>query len=381
MGLVRRIAVLIAFALFLAPAALLGTAVLTEGQADTSENRSLASWPAWDGSARRYTRGVDAFLSDRFGLRMPLIRLARDVRDNLGEDAPAVVRGRDPWLFLGELAYRDEFEGVGEWDAAQVERWAESLVEAREALAARGVPLIVTIAPDKARIYPEHVPGDWRQGGRRFKQAVLSHPAVSAFGADVEPAILDAKARGEAVYFARDTHWSPSGGAAAARVLLGRLDPEVLHPRPQNAPVADRPAERLYDLEAMLGEAETSEPTSRRAGFPALSGYSVTPATVLPDGTPERGALHTIVVTHDTDNGASGTLVIVGDSFADSMMPQLAAGYRRVVRIHHGGAAYTVGTDEILSYDPDAVLLMIVERSAHRKPRPLVVGPTVRSGG
>ena len=69
--------------------------------------------------------------------------------------------------------------------------------------------------------------------------------------------------------------------------------------------------------------------------------------------------------------------MIVGDSFADFMMEQFMPSFERVVKIHHGGELYDVGTDEVLSYDPDAVLVMIVERSAHRKDHPIVVGPTV----
>ena len=43
-----------------------------------TENRRLAPWPEWNGSARDYTAAIDAHLSDRFGGRMTLIRFARE---------------------------------------------------------------------------------------------------------------------------------------------------------------------------------------------------------------------------------------------------------------------------------------------------------------
>jgi hypothetical protein len=86
-------------------------------------------------------------------------------------------------------------------------------------------------------------------------------------------------------------------------------------------------------------------------------------------------------VTDDRPRETQKTLVVIGDSFTDAMMPYLKWPYDRVVRIHHGAGDYTVGTDEVLSYNPDAVLIMIVERSAHRKSRPLVIGPSIDADG
>lgn len=137
----------------------------------TTENRALAAWPQWgetaDGGsgdaldpAQRYTEGINAHLSDRFGARMPLIRFARKIRDNLGEDAPLVVRGKGDWLFLGRESLRDEFEGQGPWTDADVDRWVEDILAAKAVFDARGIPFALSIAPDKARIMPEFLPDD-----------------------------------------------------------------------------------------------------------------------------------------------------------------------------------------------------------------------------
>ena len=359
--------------LFLLPAA--GFAAGLFGDAQTSENRALASWPSL--GQPDYFKGIDAFLSDRFGGRMALIRLSREVRDNLGEDPDAVVRGQDGWLYLGESAYRDEFEGVGAWDDAQVERWVADLLAARDVFEGAGIPFAATIAPDKARIYPETLPKDWRLGGRRFKSRVLGDARLSDLSFDIEPDLLLRKDTGDLVYFARDTHWNPTGGAVASAAIMNALDPSRTLARHDPGAMTLISPYEPQDLERMQGQENSEEVPSLIVPSPRPEGYAVDMVGADETGVPARGYLHTKVVTHSDFPDATGTLVIVGDSFADAMMEFFTPSFRTIVKIHHGAEDFTVGTDEVLSYDPDAVLLMIVERSAHRKARPILVGPTV----
>ena len=391
-GLIRTLGASLLILVFLVP--LGGYLLGWFGEAGTSENRALADWPRWGDRvteagpgappldlAQHYTAGVDAHLSDRFGARMSLIRLARKVKDNLGEDPEQVVRGKDGYLFLGETALRDEFEGVGAWSDDTVEQWVADLRAVRDALEESDVPFAASIPPDKARIYAEYLPDDWREGGRRFRSRVLTDPRLDGIAFDADDVLLQAKANGEQVYFRRDTHWTNSGGQPFVDAFLDRIDPQGFRPRYRPAPPTMRTRPGLRDMEAMMGETDTSEPPARIIADPVVRGYEVQMVDADGDGTPDRGALHTKIITHDAAPEAAGTLVIVGDSFADFVMPLFTPAFARIVKIHHGSDLYTVGTDEILSYDPDAVLLLVVERSAHRKDRPVVVGPTIREGG
>ena len=380
--LIRNIAVVLLLAAFTLPAIGYAVGMVRGANVSAAENRRLSAFPRWSEAEtfRGYTDDIDANLRDNFGGRTTLIDIARNVRDNLGEDPPLVVRGEDDWLFLGQTGYREEFEGRGRWNDARVEGWVRDLRAAEAVFAERGIPFAAAIAPDKARIYSEHLPGDWTMGERRFATSLLR--GMQGAGSDafvsLDAAMLRAKAAGEQVYYRRDTHWSPSGSFAASQVWMDAMG--GTRPRYDGGTVALRGRAALGDLDRMSGEEASTEPEAMMRADPNTPGYSVVFPHIAPNGDPERGALATKTIEADVD-GARGTLVIVGDSFADFMMPQFMAGYERVVKIHHGSEAFTVGTDEILSYDPDAVLFLVVERDAARKARPILVGPSTDAGG
>ena len=375
--LVRNILAVLLLAAFTLPAVGYAVGMARGAAVSKSENRRLAGFPSWRAgdSFRGYTSRIDDHLKDRFGGRTLLIDVAREVRDNLGEDPPLVVRGKDDWLFLGQTGYREEYEGRGRWDDAQVGSWAEDLSAADSYFESRGIPFIAAIAPDKARIYPEHLPEDWTRGERRFAAAVLDATERDVTR-DLEPAILAAKAAGEQAYLRRDTHWAPSGSLAALNVLLDALGREP----GEGGPVGQRTRSELGDLERMSGSDAPSEPPYAGRALPSRAGYAPRFPERDADGVPVRRALATKIITDGVDD-ADGTLVIVGDSFADFMMPQIMPHFARVVKIHHGAGEYTVGTDEVVAYSPDAVLFLVVERDAARKERPLLIGPTLDADG
>jgi hypothetical protein len=71
-----------------------------------------------------------------------------------------------------------------------------------------------------------------------------------------------------------------------------------------------------------------------------------------------------------TETAPQGTLVIVGDSFGDAMTGHFRPSYSEIIRIHHGAHLKTVTLDEVLAYNPDAVLFATAERQAASKERP-----------
>ncbi|MGB3455022.1 MAG: hypothetical protein WBG08_00815 [Litorimonas sp.] len=369
--LVRNIAVLIVLALFTLPAVGFVAGLAGGGErVSETERRRLAEVPRFDGDARAYTSAFDTYLEDSFGFRMLLIRTARKVRDNLGEDPPSVVTGKEGWLFLGNNPYRDEFEGQGLWDDAQVEAWVSGLSEMRAALAERNIPFAAYIAVDKARVYPEFLPDDWTESPRRFRAAVHAHPeAAETDLIDAERYLRDAKARGVKVFYKRDSHWTPDGTLDLAHALLEQLDPWGTRPRHSPAPPRLQSPERLLDLEGLAGFAETSEPLAMMIDRPpAQDGFLQidTPDAETPK---ERRNFPTWRMA-GTPEAPAGRLVVVGDSFSDAVMEHLRVSYAEIVRLHHGAHVFDVSLEEILSERPDAVLFATAERQAAQKARP-----------
>lgn len=368
---IRNIAVITLLVAFLIPG--LGFAVNavrgSEGISAT-EKRVLTTMPSFQGDARGFTSEFDAYLEDNFGNRMVLIRIARKVRDNLGEDPPQVAVGLDGWLFLNHAIYRDEFEGNGRWNKAKVQTWIDSFSEIKAKLAEETVPFAAIIAVDKARAYPEKTPKDWHEGSRRFRTALHSHPQAGQTGlVDAEPLVQSAKAQGKQTFYLGDTHWTSDGTYDVAMAALDALDPSFVRPRFIPNPPVPHPARRVLDLEAMSGRETTQEPTHVMINFPPTKPGFRSSITLLDDGTPDEGQFSTIRIL-GTDDAPQGTLVIVGDSFADSMVGHYRPSYSEIIRIHHGAHFRMVALDEVLGYNPDGVLYITAERQAVSKDRP-----------
>ncbi|WP_189494726.1 alginate O-acetyltransferase AlgX-related protein [Algimonas arctica] len=368
---IRNIAMTGLLIAFLTPA--LGFAVNAVRGYDgisATEQRVLAKIPSFQGSARSFTSEFDVFLEDNFGFRMLLIRVARKIRDNLGENPPQVAVGQDGWLFLGSASYQDEFEGYGRWDADHVQAWIDSLSEVKTALAEKDIPFAAFIAVDKARVYPEKTPQEWQEGERRLRTALHNHPDVARTGLiDVEPLVQSAKARGKQTFYLGDTHWTSDGTYDVAMAVLDVIDPLFVRPRfLPDAPVPQI-ANRVLDLEAMSGRETSQEPTHVMINYPPTKPGFRTSLTLLDDGTPDPGQFSTIRIL-GTDNAPQGTLLIVGDSFGDAMVGHFRPSYSEIIRIHHGAHFRNVALAEVLSYKPDAVLFVTAERQAVSKDRP-----------
>lgn len=95
----------------------------------------------------------------------------------------------------------------------------------RDALAARGIRLIVVVAPNKESVYPQ-----WLTGFAKPPTRVIN-PETRSFltgCADAGVEVVDLFASYREIsrypyYLAQDTHWSPTGMAVAARAVAERI--------------------------------------------------------------------------------------------------------------------------------------------------------------
>ena len=127
------------------------------------ENRPMTPWPALIWSPQIFAR-FDAAFSDHFRGRNALIALQHELVVKGFSSSPGgnVILGRDDWLyFAGEDGHAiDRFvrTTLPVTDEA-IARTVTELERRRAWLAARGIAYVVTVAPDKPTIYPEHLPG------------------------------------------------------------------------------------------------------------------------------------------------------------------------------------------------------------------------------
>lgn len=140
-----------------------------------------------------------------------------------GEAREGAIVGRNGWLFTTE-----EFQ-TAPGDAAEVQHKLAYIQQVRDELAKDGAWLVVALIPAKARVYgdelgPAKVPAVtaplYQTFRRELEQAGIPTP-------DLETALIQARRSGD-VFLHTDTHWTPSGAAAAAQALVPAI--QSLHP-------------------------------------------------------------------------------------------------------------------------------------------------------
>ncbi len=147
---------------------------------------------------------------------------------------PGVLVGAQGWLFS-----REEFEQPS---VHQMNQNIEITAGIAQRLTSKNIQLVITLIPDKSRIYPEHL-GTLRRpsylAGRydTFRAALIERGIAAP---DLARLYSELKTE-NAVFLRTDTHWSPYGATLSANVIAAALpikggdqffreaQPELLH--------------------------------------------------------------------------------------------------------------------------------------------------------
>jgi hypothetical protein len=329
------------------------------------EKRVLARPPSladaltdWRGFPDR----VNAWLGDRFGLRGALLALyvRLDKAVETGAERSA-VRGDDGWLFATTGDSLRSHVGRRPFVDGESDAWLGGVAGLAEAAREVGAAFVVLIPPDKKTVYaeklsdyPRSIPGETRRE-TLLRRAPERGLALVSPAAELEAA----KAEGD-VYHRTDTHWNDRGAwvaygalmatARAAGVAAEPLDPARLTWRPEQGFVGD-----IYGL---LGEANGAPETRERA---VIADSAVIEETVaLPELCAEGFDCRRFVMR---PRGRPRVLVL-GDSFADALLPYLRESFDEVTVLHHRFGAVPREAIEPGRYD--LVVLEMVERFLNR---------------
>jgi alginate O-acetyltransferase complex protein AlgJ len=190
-------------------------------------------------------------LSDRLDTDSLLARHLRPavqqlLTQRLGIGNERVYPGRDAWLYYAPDVRH--VIGPGFLDERQLARRAASgdsvsvspapdprpaLRAFNEALARRGITLVLLPTPVKPSIHPEHLGAGASGAPLRnvsFSQFAEEMQAAGVLLFDPAPLLAELGADGDAAYLARDTHWRPDAVVAVARALARFLERETSLP-------------------------------------------------------------------------------------------------------------------------------------------------------
>jgi hypothetical protein len=147
----------------------------------------------------------------------------------LAETPAKTVVGRDGWLFY-QPALQYLIEAQPASDRLSQGEILQAVIDFRDQLQARGIHLLVLIAPNKASIYPDKLSPRAASGSinprtmdliSKLRQADIE--LVDLFSLFREGRRTAAETDTGNHYLAQDSHWSPDGMDLAARTVARRL--------------------------------------------------------------------------------------------------------------------------------------------------------------
>lgn len=209
-------------------------------QPSVEENRQLAPVPvlkSWR-TIDEYTRGAVHWFNDHYGFRDFLIRSKTQIDYSLFGMSTRIHIGSDGWLFYHSVVDIEQ-PNIERTLRTQADAVVEGTRQLAGALAARGVQLVIMIAPMKDVYYSRFLPSTVKPLPTP-RQVDLLQERLKSMKEIVfidSAAILQDVARQRNVFHRTDFHWNDPAAFEVARSLVdqigkleGRVAPVWTHP-------------------------------------------------------------------------------------------------------------------------------------------------------
>lgn len=242
MRLLKHPAIVLFFALSLAPALLVGVNGPWFGGGDGPFLRAASAFP--ERLTPEAFRRVSLWFNDRLGMRYPLMVLDSHWRLAVWHlrFRGDVLFGNGGWLFFNDspplpAAHSLDLRGSLRLADAEVARLGRQLVTTRARFAACGKTTFIAIAPNKQSIYPEEL----RDGGT-YRDSRLDH-VLARLGPDARSMVIDPRSElrasksrhGVPNYRSTDSHWNDLGAFIAYQKIVSVLAQSNAIDRPELA--------------------------------------------------------------------------------------------------------------------------------------------------
>ena len=283
------------------------------------------------------------YVADHLGLRQEIITANAALNAALFgvSTQDQVVLGREGWLYYAETI--PDHLGTEPMSEGALFGAARALALLQEYVQSQGARLYVTVAPNKATLYPQYLPdlGTPLPGESNLERLI---PLLEGEGLSYVDLYTPLSQAGEILYYRTDSHWTEPGAALAHDVLveaMGKTDQTPFY----GGATRPGPGKRgdLYEMLYPAGAGLEEEPVYQR-------GYAF--AYARPMRSPEDQLI-------ETASSKSGRLLMYRDSFGNSLHTYLADAY--------GAALFSRSMPYDLSllpqFQPDTVLLEICERN------------------
>ncbi len=275
-------------------------------------------------------------------------------------DSPVsqVKVGREGWLFYtGERAL-DDYMNVIPFKSEDLEKMGRVLEERRAWLEAKGIKFLILVAPNKATVYSEYLPGFIHKIGEKSRldqvKTYLEARYPKLEFVDVREALSRAK-RTQPLYYKTDTHWNGYGAFIAYGELMERIG-------------SDFPTVKKHTLDHFTVNIQEYKNGYEAFVLSQSDYFADEQITLAPKFAPRardlsppsaHGSGDTII--REVDDPHLLKAVVFHDSFSQHLIPYLSEDFRRIVFVWK----FDFNAELIESEKPDIVILECVERYIH----------------
>ena len=290
-----------------------------------------------------------------------------------------VVIGRDGWLYLGD-DYAQSRTSARNGQTADDLTVSKKIGEASQAweawLASKGVRIFrVMVGPNKASIYPEHLPNWAMSATPSATDALFAGTGTERF-IDLRPPLLAAKTQyPQALYKKADTHWNLLGAGVAFRAFaqnVASAAPELRWPTVDATQVTsvthgvgDGDLAGFQRIQRWLVD---SEPATKILEHPIeTTQYDFDSRQVLQKGGNPIIPAQKKPLLVISDGALNAKKVLwLRDSFGSAMAPLMAATFSETIQLHWEVALAPGGPfiELIEKWKPDYVFITVVERDS-----------------
>lgn len=322
------------------------------------ENRVMTEMPTLANTQiSEFPTLFDAYMNDNLPYKNYLVTINSMADYYLFNTSSSddVIVGDKGWLFYVGHENNDEdpladYEGTNLYSIDELEIIAENMTNARDFLASQGKEFVVTIIPNKSRVYSEYMPdmcGDVSQECRLNQvYQYLSDNTDLTIVSPYNDIVSYKEAHPETqLYFKYDTHWNNFGAYVAAQSISRVWGFEMPDLDTVEQVYVDSDT---YDLARMINLGDYLKEDAPIAT--AYSGHMAR-VEIQSDGMSFTG-------TVDQGTADARKLYIIGDSFSALLFPYLACHFNS----SKSDMYYNYNYSSLESYDPDVVVFECVER-------------------
>lgn len=322
------------------------------------ENRVMTEMPTLANTQiSEFPTLFDAYMNDNLPYKNYLVTInsMADYYIFNTSSSDDVIVGDKGWLFYVGHENNDEdpladYEGTNLYSIDELEIIAENMVNARDFLASQGKEFVITIIPNKSRVYSEYMPdmcGDVSQECRLNQvYQYLSENTDLTIVSPYNDIVSYKEAHPEIqLYFKYDTHWNNFGAYVAAQSISRVWGFEMPDLDTVEQVYVDSDT---YDLARMINLGDYLKEDAPIAT--AYSGHMAR-VEIQSDGMSFTG-------TVDQGTADARKLYIIGDSFSALLFPYLACHFNS----SKSDMYYNYNYSSLESYDPDVVVFECVER-------------------